>query len=313
MNHDSITPKLSICCLTYNHASYIRQCIEGFLSQEVAFPFEILINDDCSTDGTADIIKGYVSKYPNVITPIFHEENQYRKGIRGMFQRYLFPKARGEYIALCEGDDYWDDPNKIQKQVDFLDSHPDYSMCFSRAKILLEVNTPVYINCFDIEDRDYDATELFSKWIVPTASVLFRREVNNTLSPDFSKILNNDIYIIEQGAHFGKVRGMSEPMVVYRVQGRGVTYDNNLSRDRVMKYPVHYEYLKESFPLIDQAAINAKLAESYYNRAQIQSNNELKQADIKKAEFYCPGLLKQKRKEQLKERIRHLFRKTLLS
>lgn len=123
------TPLVSICSITYNHAPYIRQCLDGFLMQKTKFKYEIIIHDDASTDGTAEIIKEYVEKYPNLITPIFQKENQYSKGVRGMFPRYCFPRAKGKYIALCEGDDYWTDPLKLQKQVDFLEANPDFVMC----------------------------------------------------------------------------------------------------------------------------------------------------------------------------------------
>ena len=111
---------VSICCITYNHEKYIRDAIEGFLMQKTDFPFEVLIHDDASTDGTADIIREYETKYPDIIKPIYQTENQYSKGIK-ISATYNYPRAKGKYIALCEGDDYWIDPYKLQKQVDFLE------------------------------------------------------------------------------------------------------------------------------------------------------------------------------------------------
>ena len=104
-----IKPPISICCLTYNHEPYIEQCLEGFLMQKVDFPIEILIHDDASTDKTAEIIRKYESKYPEIIKPVYQSENQYSKGI-SVSRVYQFPRAQGKYIALCEGDDYWTDP-----------------------------------------------------------------------------------------------------------------------------------------------------------------------------------------------------------
>ena len=138
MISDMEQPLVSICCITYNHAKYIRQCLEGFLMQKTSFSYEIVINDDCSTDGTTDIIREYEARYPNLISPIYHAENEYSKGVRGMFATYCFPKAKGKYIAMCEGDDYWIDPLKLQKQVDFMEENPDYSMCFHNAMRLNE-------------------------------------------------------------------------------------------------------------------------------------------------------------------------------
>ena len=106
---ENVRPTVSICCITYNHAPYIRSALDGFLMQETDFAYEILIHDDASTDGTADIIREYTARYPDIIKPILREENQYSKGISNI-SIFNFPRARGEFIAMCEGDDYWTDP-----------------------------------------------------------------------------------------------------------------------------------------------------------------------------------------------------------
>ena len=111
-DNDAQLPLVSICSITYNHAPYIRQCLDGFLMQKTNFKYEIIIHDDASTDGTAEIIKEYAERYPDLITPVFQTENQYSKGLRGFFAKFVFPHAKGKYIALCEGDDYWIDPYK---------------------------------------------------------------------------------------------------------------------------------------------------------------------------------------------------------
>jgi glycosyltransferase involved in cell wall biosynthesis/ribosomal protein S18 acetylase RimI-like enzyme len=129
-------PTVTISCLTYNHASFVRNAVESFLMQKTTFPFEILIHDDASTDGTADVIREYEQKYPALIFPIYQLENQYSKGVKISFT-HQFPRARGKYIALCEGDDYWTDPLKLQKQVDFLEANPEYALCFHKVKNLV--------------------------------------------------------------------------------------------------------------------------------------------------------------------------------
>ena len=124
---------LSINTMTYNHEKYIAQCIEGILMQKTNFAFELLIHDDASTNNTAAIIKEYEKKYPNIIKPIYQTENKWSKGIK-ISATYQYPRAKGKYIAVCEGDDYWIDENKLQMQVDFLENNPEYGMCYTKAR-----------------------------------------------------------------------------------------------------------------------------------------------------------------------------------
>lgn len=155
-------PLVSICCITYNHAPFIRKCLEGFLMQKAPSCVpkdakmsdwcEILIHDDCSTDGTTEIVKEYAAKYPDLIFPLYEEENQYSKGKAGKIDLYNYERAKGKYIAYCEGDDYWTEPLKLQRQVDFLESHPDYSVTFHRCK---------HVNVSDGSEKDDDCGFLF--------------------------------------------------------------------------------------------------------------------------------------------------------
>jgi glycosyltransferase involved in cell wall biosynthesis len=125
-------PLVSACVITYNHAPYIRESLDGILMQATDFPFEVIVHDDASTDGTAKIVREYAEKYPEIIIPVFQTENQYSKGI-SVSPAYVWPRARGEYQALCEGDDYWTDPLKLQRQVDALRSHPECTVCLHAA------------------------------------------------------------------------------------------------------------------------------------------------------------------------------------
>lgn len=137
-NWNSEIPLVSISCITYNHEPYIAQTLDGFLMQKTSFPFEILIHDDASTDRTADIIREYEKKFPNLIKPIYQKENQYSKGFTSVSAAWNFPRAQGKYIALCEGDDYWIDENKLQMQVDFLENNPEYGMCYTNFNLVSE-------------------------------------------------------------------------------------------------------------------------------------------------------------------------------
>lgn len=128
-------PLVSVCCITYNHAPFIRRSIEGMLMQQTTFPIEILIHDDCSTDGTTEIVKEYAAKYPDLIFPLYEEVNQYQNGKAGEIDFYNYKRACGKYIAYCEGDDYWTDPLKLQKQVEFMEAHEEYSICFHEVSV----------------------------------------------------------------------------------------------------------------------------------------------------------------------------------
>ena len=127
-------PLVSVRCITYNHEPYIAQALDGFLMQKTNFPFEVIVHDDASTDKTADVIREYEKKYPKIIKPIYQTENQYSKR-DGSIGRVMNAACKGKYIAICEGDDYWIDENKLQLQVEFLEKNPEYGMCFSNSKI----------------------------------------------------------------------------------------------------------------------------------------------------------------------------------
>ena len=129
--------KLTIVCLAYNQVGFIRECLDGFVMQKTNFPFQVIVHDDASTDGTAEIIAEYARKYPDIINPVLQTENQWSQGV-SIARDYIWPKINSEYVAICEGDDYWTDPHKLQKQVDFLDSHPDFSVCFHPVRVTWE-------------------------------------------------------------------------------------------------------------------------------------------------------------------------------
>src|SRR5512133_361009 len=190
--HSNQLPLVSVCCLTYNHSRCIRQTLDGFLAQKTTFRFEILIHDDASTDNTAEIIGEYVDKNPELIRTIIQTENQYSKGIRGITARFLFPIAKGKYIALCEGDDYWIDPMKLQLQVDFMESHPDYGVVHTDADFYFETRN-VIKKSFKKLSREY----------VPNGYIyeqLLRNNFIYTLTICFRKdLLGNDYQFLTDG------------------------------------------------------------------------------------------------------------------
>ncbi|QGY42740.1 glycosyltransferase [Maribellus comscasis] len=215
------SPLVSICCFTFNHSKFIHQAIDGFLLQQTNFHFEIIIHDDASTDGTTEILKSYQKKYPELIRLIIQNTNQWSNGERMLLATFVLPKVRGKYIAFCEGDDYWIDPEKLQKQVNFLEKKHEYSMCFHDALIFKKNDKNVNEPFGKITNREYTGKEILAKWIIPTASIVFRRDLYFPIyNPNF---LHGDIVLCLTLAQRGKVYGMSEIMSVYRKQKGGMS------------------------------------------------------------------------------------------
>ncbi len=225
---------VSICCITYNHEKFIKECIEGFLKQKTDFNFEILIHDDASNDGTPDIIKQYEIKYPKIIKPIYQKENKFSQGINPDF-KFNYPRAKGKYMAICEGDDYWVDPYKLQKQVDFLEANPEYVVCSHNAKIVDEAGNLIQEKKLPklTQDRDYSSFELQTGAFLLTLSMVFRNVIEEI--PDFFyKILNGDTVLISLLGAYGKGKYIEdiEP-AGYRIHYGGVW--SKLDRNKRLK------------------------------------------------------------------------------
>jgi len=176
---EGTVPVVSVFCITYNHEKFIRDAIEGFLMQETTFPVEIFIHDDASTDGTPDIVREYQAKYPHLFRTVLQTKNQYSdSGYRFLFE-YL-TKQHGEFIALCEGDDYWMNPHKLQKQVDILQSDPGVSLVFHNAWVKHEKSRfDYFLNGGvggGIDKSRFTLLDIIEReWFIATASIVFRR------------------------------------------------------------------------------------------------------------------------------------------
>lgn len=175
-------PLVSVWMITYNHEKYIRQSLEGAVSQKTNFAFEIIIGEDCSTDGTRAIVEEFESRYPDIIVPIYHETNV--GAMRNAYE-YCYPRLSGKYVACLEGDDYWIDENKLQKQVDFLEANPDYAIYCHRVYELSDGNELRETGLFSSASgstTEFTIEDLASIGnFIHTASVLFR----NGLIPGF--------------------------------------------------------------------------------------------------------------------------------
>jgi len=216
--------KVSVYCAAFNHEKYIRDTLEGFVNQITNFRFEVFVHEDASTDNTKEIIQEYAEKYPNIIFPIYQKENQYSKGVR-IFAKYVLPCANGRYIAICEGDDYWCDKYKLQKQVDFLDNHLEYSACSHNSVIydMFRDKNRFYNESLKAYDVQTDGIIKKGGLEYHTSSVMYRiewaREAYSDNRPDFfNKPKNIGDYPLSIFLSLkGKIKYLPDIMSVYRL------------------------------------------------------------------------------------------------
>ena len=260
-------------CITYNHGAYIRDTMNGFCMQQTDFPFVCVIVDDASTDGNQDVIKAYLAEHFDLddgaivrneetenyyLTFARHKTNQnchfavhflkenyysIRKPKTAYFKGW-YDNAR--YIALCEGDDYWTAPFKLQKQVDFLESHPDYSLIFHGVKQLIE-ETKEYKDWTEIESRDYSGNEIIKTWTIATGSSLFRSVMYDKV-PKNPKFQYGDNILWLTCAMHGKLRGMKDVMGIYRRHKAGWTHRTDHCTASIMQIE-HFKAIMESFSI----------------------------------------------------------------
>lgn len=221
--------KVSVCVPTYNHEPYIAQMLEGALQQQTSFAYEIVIGDDASTDNAPAIIRQYAQQYPDRIRAYLHPTNLGPSSPREFAGRnnvlFLLKACRGQYVALCEGDDYWTDPQKLQKQVEFMDAHPDYAICHHNVRVTYEDGSPEHL--FNLPDQKTDSTIedlLQDQWFMATASLLYR---NYFLTTDFAdwhaKAAAGDWALVLQLAARGNIGYLPEVMGVYRKHRGGLS------------------------------------------------------------------------------------------
>lgn len=218
--------EVSVICLAYNHEKYIRSALQGFVEQITNFEYEVLIHDDASTDQTADIIKEFEEKYPDIIKPIYQKENQHSQGIK-ILSTHLLPKVQGKYIAYCEGDDFWTDPHKLQRQYDILEKNQECSLCVHRVNCLNEDDSP---NERTIPESNYGInsdmritkTELCKLYWLKggypfhTSSYFMRKEIH-----DINIELKRDIGTLKKCLLIGDAYYINTPMSARRLMTIG--------------------------------------------------------------------------------------------
>lgn len=227
----SQTPLVAIKCITYNQAPYIRQCLDGFIMQRTDFPFVAIVHDDCSTDGTDVIVREYAQRYPNIIKPIFETENQYSKG-DGSLSRIMTQACNNtgaKYIAMCEGDDYWTDPLKLQKQVDFLENHPECSCCVHDYLVWIQSENRFlhdekirYLKNFNGKGimKNLDDFADFEFFTHTLTSVYLNKCLQNSNFKSYTPKFDMTMFFAL--ATQGSIYLMNEKMGVYRVNDGGV-------------------------------------------------------------------------------------------
>lgn len=210
--------KVSVAMVTYNHERFITQAIEGVLMQQTDFPIELVVGEDCSTDDTRMIVQGYAQRYPQQIRLLLNERNQ---GPSANFAATL-EACRGQYIALCEGDDYWTDPLKLQKQVDFLETHPDCMICFHQSLRIYDDQdkAPYFLVEFN-GDQIFKKEQLYANCMIQTCSVLYRRIPMGDFFEKSARLKIGDWPLFVYLAQFGDIGYLDEVMSVYRIHAQG--------------------------------------------------------------------------------------------
>jgi glycosyltransferase involved in cell wall biosynthesis len=267
-----ITPLVSVKTITYNHEDFIEQCIEGVLMQQTNFRFEFVIGEDCSTDSTLDIVQDYASKYPEIIRVITSESNVGA----GENDRRTNEACRGKYVAFCEGDDFWTDPLKLQKQVDFLESHSEYGMVHSSfsGKIGDRIEKDIWKN--KTIPEGWVLEELIKGNFIATATVCVRnellREINISQLIAKKKWIMGDYPLWLEVAAKSKIGYIPDDMTTYRVHANSATHGLNMEGQ--------YKFF------IDRYAIKRYFAEKYQEVHLVNDLEEMYHKELLKYSIF---------------------------
>lgn len=277
-------PKVSILCITYNQELYIEDTINSFLNQETAFPFEIVIGEDCSTDSTLAIISRYKEKYPNIIRLITSTNNV------GMMKNFLrtAKACKGDFIAICEGDDIWTAKDKLQLQYDAMIKNSSIDICFTQAEAL-DLSTNTKHSYFDFGDKEKIFTLSESVrgggGFAPTCTFFIRRNIIDNLPDWFEKYAPvGDYYLQMLGSLKGGILYLPQKTGMYRINvGGSWTKDRKkMSRDKIRKEAESHNICLDEFSKLcgDIRDINFSKSVWYYNAVLESINNGYKE-DIK--------------------------------
>ena len=248
------TPLVSVCTITYNHEKFIEDTLDSFLMQETEFPFEIVIDDDCSLDGTAGVIEKYIEKYPNIINANLRQKNV------GAMTNFIdnMGRANGKYIALCEGDDYWTDSLKLQQQIDFLEHNNEYIITYTAVYAFNEEG--IIKDYKGGAKKDLEAIELQKATSLNTLTVCFRN-ILKEFPPEFQCTKLGDKFLWSLLGEFGKGKFLENiKPAKYRVHKGGIFSQKNVKTQYEMAYLTSFSlymyYLR----------INNKLMSDYFHK-----------------------------------------------
>lgn len=279
-------PLVSIYVATYNQEKYIRDCLDGIVMQQTSFAIEAIVIDDASTDSNPQIILEYAKRYPNIIRPVLLKENYYRQNRSKIFEIF-FPMARGKYMAFCEGDDYWTFPGKLQAQVDFLETHPSYSMCFHNYRVVNEsILKDKSSHHYLLKNCKVSATELIINQLAQTATIVARISSlkEDSELADFCRQMKykfTDIRFLLSYANSGKVYGFANDWSVYRVNNQGIStiaaieqndrcIHKQILEDLYQCYNSKFAFLRKRYIVRDCLTTAAQLAEERNFRQSIK-------------------------------------------
>lgn len=285
--------KVSIICTTYNHERFVAQALDGFVNQKTSFNFEVIVHDDASMDDTPDIILAYEKRYPGLIAPILQSENLYSRGLSPA--AYTYPKARGEYIALCEGDDWWIDPLKLEKQIGYMESNPGCTFCFSNARLYDEGAGRFASDMLPgteqdqrvLESGDYlDVSDMIKMSFIPTATFVFRKADYLRLPAFPQEAFRGDRFLQLVLTSFGYAHYLDEVVSVYRVNNpKSMMSVWAKDPEAGLKAAKGYVRLYEEFDSYTNGRYHDAIAEQLVERRYIVFAKENDYRSLRKREY----------------------------
>ena len=304
-----LVPVISVMCCTYNQEKYIKNCLEGFVNQKTKVPFQVIVHDDASVDSTPQIIREYERKYPEIIKGIYQKENQFSIHPKRL-QKFVYPMLAGKYVASCEGDDFWCDKEKLQKQYDAMEQNPDCSICLHKVKMIYEngVETEKYIPSLDfypdkMMGEDYIRQYLLAKMeLFHTSSFFVKRDILFSIPKSMDdSFFVGDVPIILWCAANGNLLFQDYVGSCYRMMSQGST--NQALKNR------NYAIMRQKTSVEGLLAFNAETGGKYWEymkhdlymrKAQLYFYDKSSMSSNEKKQVFAELSLKEKITAQIK-------------